>query len=346
MPDGVGARPDGPVDGPADGTVDGTDFATSAVVLTHRMDRYPQLLACLDSLARQTRPPRETVIVVDGCAEVAAALERRGGPEKVVALPVNRGLSAARNVGVAHVTSPWVAFLDDDAVAEPTWLEELIRGCRDWRSAGAGGWSAPDFSDGVTPAWFPEELLWTVGCSYEGMPRTSGLVRNVFGGCALLRRDLFELVGGFDENLGRRAVGFGGGEEADFCLRVSVADPGARFAHAPRAVIRHRVPADRSSLRYVLARCFSDGASKARIERSNGRRTLSSEQRFVLAVPRGVWRHLRAGRPLAAAVLVLGVLTVAAGYLRGRLGGSPAPVAVAPDTVAPVAVAPDIVERA
>jgi GT2 family glycosyltransferase len=290
----------------------------SVVVCTHLESRYDQLLACLSSLAQQTHRPSEVVVVVDGCEEVSARLARRSGPEAVVTLPVNRGLSTARNIGVSQVSTRWVAFLDDDAVAEPTWLEHLVRVCEERGTAGASGWSEPVFPAGVTPRWFPEELLWTVGCSYRGLPTRTGLVRNVFGGCALLLRELFDVVGGFDATLGRQATGFGGGEEADFCLRASAADQSATFAHVPDAVIRHRVPGERARVRYVLARCHSDGASKGRIARSS-RSALGSERAFVTSVPAGALRHLRAGRPDAAAVLLLGVAAAAAGYLRARV---------------------------
>lgn len=316
---------DGGVDPPsntAQGDRPPPDVDASAVVCTHQVSRYDQLLACLDSLSRQTHRLREVVVVVDGCEEVATRLRQRAGPETVVSLPTNRGLSGARNVGVSRVSTPWVAFLDDDAVAEPIWLEQLVHACREWGTVGAGGWSAPLYRAGTTPSWFPEELLWTVGCSYQGMPTHTGLVRNVFGGCALLRRDLFDLVGGFDETLGRMATGFGGGEEADFCLRVAAADPSAAFAHVPGSVIHHRVPAERCRVRYLLARCYSDGVSKGRIGRGSSG-TLGSERAFVKAVPRGVLRHLRAGRPLAAVVLLVGVATATAGYLRCRVAARP-----------------------
>jgi len=298
------------------GTLDVT-----AVVCTHQMLRYPQLLACLESLHAQTRPPQEIIVVVDGCPEVAEALTGRGGPETVVALPENVGLSAARNAGVQRVSTEWVAFLDDDAIAEETWLERLQAACREMGTVGAGGWSAPLF-DGSEPSWLPPELLWTVGCSYRGMPSVRTLIRNVFGGCALLRRDLFDLVGGFDVDLGRRGTGTDGGEEAEFCLRVTAADPAARFAHVPDAVIRHRVGEERARPRYVLARCYSDGKSKGVIARSRGLRALGAESSFLLrVVPSGIVACLRTGRVSTAAALLAGVAAASLGYLQSRVTG-------------------------
>lgn len=292
----------------------------SVVIATHLVERYDQLLAALDSVHAQSLPPREVIVVVDGCAEVGRRLTERAGPEQVLVLPTNRGLSAVRNAGVARARGRWVAFLDDDAVAERDWLARLLAGCHEAGGAGAGGASRPDFAGGRSPRWFPEELYWTVGCSYRGLPERTTQVRNVFGGCALLRRDLFELTGGFDEQLGRHGGDAAGGEEADFCLRASAADPSVTFLHVPDAVILHRVPAERATPGYVWTRCHHDGRAKARIARAG--RALASEQQFLLTVPAAVLRHLRAGRPAAAVVLVLGVAAAAVGYLQGRLSRS------------------------
>ena len=92
--------------------------------------------------------------------------------------------------------------------------------------AGVGGTSLPAW-EGMKPGWFPEELLWAVGCTYKGMPSTQSEVRNVFGGSACFRRDIFNQFGGFNTNLGRTAVGLAGCEETELCLRIAQPVPRA-----------------------------------------------------------------------------------------------------------------------
>jgi glucosyl-dolichyl phosphate glucuronosyltransferase len=284
------------------------------VVCTYQLARWEMLTACLQSLQEQTLRPRRVIVVVDGCAELAEALERRGGPEELVVLERNSGLSAARNAGVNQVKGRWVAFLDDDAVADPCWLERLAE-ARDATSAlAAGGWSVPEFQAG-TPRWFPEELLWTVGGSYAGLPTRRAIVRNVFGGCALFSTEVLRRLGGFDVTLGRKGDGSEGGEEAEFCVRAAQQDPTARFVHEPTAVIRHHVPASRARPRYVLGRCLEEGRSKGRVARLRGVRSLTSESSFVAGLPLAAVRHLVSGRPTAALMLLLGVLAAATGYV-------------------------------
>jgi O-antigen/teichoic acid export membrane protein/glycosyltransferase involved in cell wall biosynthesis len=298
----------------------------SVVVCTYDIERLDQLLACLDSLRAQTMRPREVIVVVDGTDEVAEALHLRAGPETLHVLPVNSGLSAARNAGVDLVVTRWVAFLDDDAVAEPSWLQRMVDAAEDLSAAGASGRSLPAF-DGPEPDWFPPEMLWTVGCSYLGLPTERSLARNVFGGCAVLRTDLFRRVGGYDVTLGRRGSGVEGGEEADFSLRVAKLDATTRFVLVPEAVIRHRVGVSRLSSSYVFGRCYSDGRTKSILARRLGTGALSTEKAYLARiVPLGVLRAMIRGRWRSAYVLIGGMASAACGYVAGRMAKLPHPV--------------------
>ncbi|MBV8985182.1 MAG: glycosyltransferase family 2 protein [Acidimicrobiia bacterium] len=267
----------------------------SVVVCTHLMERKTELEECLASLQQQRRPPKEVIVVVDGNPTLLEHLRARAGPEVVLSTPAPSGLSRARNVGIAHTRATLVAFLDDDAVADPLWLDRLMKVMADPSVAGTSGLSLPLWS-GQRPRWFPKELLWTVGCSYAGMPTERAAVRNVFGGCACVRRDLFEALGGFAPELGRNGAGLISCEETEFCMRVLEAHPDVTFVHEPSAVIYHRVPPNRQRLRYVLRRCVSEGQSKAlvRYRTKLPVRPLGPERRYLIrTVPLGVLRHLR-----------------------------------------------------
>lgn len=322
----------------------------AVIVCVYDMARLREIDLCLASLRRQTLAPAEVVVVVDGCEPLAVELMARYRDITLIPLPTNQGLSAARNAGLAHVRTPWVAFLDDDAYAEPDWLAQLAEAHAETGAVGVGGWVEPLFVEG-RPRWFPSELLWTVGCSHAGLPTERTVVRNVFGGCALMATDALKNHGGYDESVGRKGDDARGGEEADLCLRIREAVPDAQFILEPSAVIHHHVPAARSRVGYVLKRCHADGKAKAGMARRLGADALSSETAFVKDfVPRVANLVLRA-RVAAAFVLLLGMTVAAAGFTMGlltaRLRPGKAPrygvarttsAADGPSTVAPATV--------
>jgi glucosyl-dolichyl phosphate glucuronosyltransferase len=263
----------------------------SAVVCTHRIERWPWLLECLASLERQTLQPLEIIVVVDGKPEIRELLRQRSGPTITLSTLRPSGLSAARNLGLTRASGTYVAFLDDDAVADASWLETLRAVLEDDTVAGAGGRSVPNW-EGKQPPWIPDELLWALGCSYRGMPTTRSEVRNVYGGSACFRRDIFTRFGGFDVNLGRTAAGLAGCEETELCLRVQSRSQGLRFVYEPRAVIHHQVPVDRQKIGYLLSRCAGEGRSKAILRAINGGRSnhpLAREATYLFrTVPNGM----------------------------------------------------------
>lgn len=266
----------------------------SAVICTHRLDRWRWLLECLDSIEQQTLQPLEVIVVVDGNPELRKQLDERGGPEMALSTPQPSGLSAARNLGIAHASGTFVAFLDDDTVIEESWLKTLRAVLEDEVVAGVGGVSRPRW-EGERPKWLPEELLWTLGCSYRGMPVKQEYVRNVYGGSACFRRDVFTRLGGFNPSLGRTAVGLAGCEETELCLRVRGHSPNTRFVHDPAAVMYHRVPRSRQKVSYVLSRCVGEGRSKAILRTLTGGtgHPLGSEAKYLMrTVPSGIAAHL------------------------------------------------------
>ena len=153
-----------------------------------------------------------------------------------------------------HRPGDVVAFLDDDAVAEPGWLAALAERLRDPDVDGVGGLTRPLWATGARPRWFPEEFDWAVGCTYRGMPTRTRPIRNVMGGNAAFRREVVGEVGGFSTAIGRNVQGRKarplGCEETEFCIRLTQRRPGAVLMFEPGAVIGHKVPGRPGRLAY------------------------------------------------------------------------------------------------
>jgi glucosyl-dolichyl phosphate glucuronosyltransferase len=293
--------------------------SASVVVCSYTEDRWDDLRAAVDSLARQTVLPHEIVVVVDHNDVLLDRAERAFAAAVVVPNKEGRGLSGARNTGVAQATGDVVAFLDDDAAAASTWLETMLAAYADPRVVGVGTTVAAQWPAG-RPGWFPPEFDWVVGCSYVGLPERTGPVRNPIGAAMSFRRSVFDHVGGFSAELGRVGTLPLGCEETEFCIRIRQAQPEAVILFEPSATVRHRVGAGRTTVAYFLRRCFAEGVSKATVGSRVGRDdALSTERVYVRRVlPRAVRRGLTSPREgWRAASVVLGLTVTSAGYLRG-----------------------------
>ncbi|MEU1118604.1 glycosyltransferase family 2 protein [Streptomyces sp. NPDC005879] len=303
----------------------------SVVVCVYTEDRWADIRAAVASVRAQSLTALETLLVVDHNAALQDRLTREYRETEGVRVLANagpRGLSAGRNTGIAACRGEFVAFLDDDAVAERDWLRHLAEGFEDPRVLAVGGRTLPAWDCGRRPGWFPEEFDWVVGCTYRGLPPGRVRVRNVLGGNAAFRRTAFDAAGGFATGIGRdggrRPLGC---EETEFCIRLTRARPDAVLLIDDRAVIHHRVPAARQRFRYFRTRTYAEGLSKALVARSVGAaRGLASERRYTTRVlPAGVGRGLRdavLGRPGGAGragAIVAGVLSASGGYALGSL---------------------------
>lgn len=296
----------------------------AVVVCAFSSARLEQTVACVGSVLSQEPPPAQVIIVVDHNDDLRADLRSRLPDEvEIVANPEARGLSSARNAAIARSRSEYIVFIDDDAVAHEHWLARLLSAFDDPSVIGAGGHARPLWAE-PPPAWFPPEFLWVVGCSYTGLPE-SGPVRNPLGCNMAFRAEVFRTVGMFNPAIGRLGSLPLGCEETEFCLRASRAAPDARIALISGAEIDHHVPAARTTVSYLLRRCYFEGISKALVRGLGDRRSLDTERTYLRkALParlkasfrRAVAGHVREGLGLVGA-LVGSVGAAAAGYVVG-----------------------------
>ncbi|HLM65794.1 MAG TPA: glycosyltransferase family 2 protein [Acidimicrobiales bacterium] len=305
----------------------------SVVVCAYTEQRWDDLSAAIASVRAQTRPAHELIVVVDHNDRLLARVRRAFPDVSAVENGERRGLSGARNTGTALATGDVVAFLDDDAAAEPDWLDRLLAPYSDERVIGVGGTVEPVWS-GPRPRSFPDEFMWVVGCSYRGLPVDTSPVRNLIGANMSYRRRALEELGGFHGALGRVGTTPMGCEETELCVRAAHRWPDSVVVYEPRAMVRHRVPRSRARWSYFRARCYGEGLSKAEVVRLAGSVLgLASERSYTFrTLPRGVVREVTgavtARDPagvLRATGIALGLLYTSAGYVAGgglRRGGA------------------------
>lgn len=297
----------------------------SVIICAYTMDRWEDLKAAVGSVHEQTRPPGELIVVIDHSPRLAASSRDTFSGVTVLDNGHEPGLSGARNTGVEAATGQIVAFLDDDAVASPRWLERLVTCYADPSVLGAGGRIEPSWENG-RPGWFPEEFDWVIGCTYRGLDEKQN-VRNMIGANMSFRRSALVEAGGFRTGLGRTSDQPLGCEETDACIRIAQRNPGGVFVSEPSALVSHRVPATRERWKYFRARCYAEGLSKATLTGSVGSRDgLASERRHAfVTLPIGAVRAFWSGvsgrdrSGIGRAMAIVGGLAVTtAGYAVGK----------------------------
>jgi hypothetical protein len=204
-----------------------------AVVLTcYNLGRY--LDEAVDSVLAQTFRDFELVIVDDGSdePETVRLLESYARPRTRIVHSPNRGLSAARNLGIRETTGEYICALDADDILEPTYLEKSIRVLdEDPTVAFVSHWLRA-FGD-ETWEWRPDR------CDMVSL-----LDRNMVNSAALIRREVVSAVGGFDETLTR---GF-----EDWAFWLEVVSRGYRGAIIPEVLFHYRRRPDSMSRRMMV----------------------------------------------------------------------------------------------
>jgi glycosyltransferase involved in cell wall biosynthesis len=303
-----------------------SSLSISVVICVYTEDRWDQICAAVDSVRAQSVPCAELILCVDYNESLYGRLMDSQPGAIVIRNEDAKGLSGGRNTAIAAAKGEIVAFLDDDAIAEPDWLKYFAEHFADPEITGVGGLTLPDWQT-ERPRWMPEEFYWVVGANYRGLPPSGVPVRNLFGGNMSLRREAFDLVPeGFDTGIGRgedkRPLGC---EETELCIRLRERKPDVKLIMEHRAKIRHYVSDARCRFKYFVSRCYAEGLSKARVSASVGSDAgLSTERSYVtrvlpLGVARGIADALRGdlsglGR---AGAIVAGLSATSLGYAAG-----------------------------
>lgn len=231
-------------------------------VIVPTYNRPEELAACLGSIACQTRPPEELLVVDDGDLDDMPHREllKKKNIRCVLLKKKEKGLTRSRNLGVQHASGEVIFFFDDDVVLEPDYLErmeKLYEAKADSNLGGIGGVDlntpkpspmtyieylynvffliSPPRSGRLTPAGFSEQLP-----PERVFPDRSVRQVKILGGCLFsFHRKVFDHFA-FAEDYPHP---YCQGEDKDFCLRVSqkfslYINPDAKLYHNQSPVMR------------------------------------------------------------------------------------------------------------
>ena len=228
---------------------------------------------CIRSLNTQSEPPSEIIVVLDTREEkdlFTRYLENSSQIPLTIVYSGKKGLAAARNKGIETSRGEIIAFIDDDALADNQWLGEIRKTFESSQTAGVvGGPVSPIFEGhGID-----EKFYWIIGCTSTSPPSDRPI------GCNMaFRRDIFQKIGSFDENLGRIQKKLAIGEETELFLRINQRLPGYSILLNHHAKVFHKTPPHRLTIRYFIKRAYEEGFSKARIRKEH---RLRQEEKFL-----------------------------------------------------------------
>lgn len=219
--------------------------SSAICVVVVNLNRREMLRECLTSLEAQQEVDFEVVVVDNGSTDGSADLVLKEFVQtgrlkcQLIANSENRGFCEANNQGIAGSRSPFVALLNNDAIAEPEWLASLLSVFQDRPAVGMAASKILVYEnrrkiDKVGHLIYPdgqnrgrgsgeidqgqynqiEEVAWPDGCA------------------AMYRREMLDMIGGFDEDF------FAYADDADLGLRGRIAGWGCLYV--PGAVVYHR----------------------------------------------------------------------------------------------------------
>ncbi len=291
----------------------------TVIICAYTEARWDRLREAVASIEAQTLHATQTILCIDHNARLAERCRRYWGDRSLGLTVIENHypgrLGSARNSGMECAHGDVVAFLDDDAAAQPDWLERLAEIYARNPSIHAVGCAPLPVFETQRPAWFPFEFDWIFGCAYRGLPTQRAPVGRLIGAAMSVRRASVLAVGGFhsddhdDMDLTHRIIHEYGAESVLYDSTITVS---------------HFVTAQRVTWSYFWRRCFVVNRGKVLAFADMGAAAdRGAEIGFVLrlvfiAVP-GYLVSSQERAPRRAFSALVGVLAAAAGHVAGTL---------------------------
>jgi glycosyltransferase involved in cell wall biosynthesis len=214
-------------------------------VVVPTYNREATLARAMESVLQQRGDDFELIVVDDGSTDTTGAVINGFGDRVRSLLQANRGVSAARNAGVAATSAPWIIFLDSDDELSPDALARYGEAGERARLVVAGSTRlSPDTARQETVLPDREAIL---------TKRFTPLLAGAFA----IRRDLFAHVGGYDE-----AFAYAENTELAWRLRAELSDRDAiEVIREPLVVVHHRAVRGHAQSRYDAAKLILERRS-------------------------------------------------------------------------------------
>lgn len=208
----------------------------------------------------------------------------------------SQGLSHARNHGIAAAMGDILLFTDDDVLPEPDWMEVTLAGLEKYRADACGGYIAPIWET-PPPGWLTERFYGFLAVRTERSDDydITSPAQAPYGANMGFRREVFQKVGGFDTNRGRKGKVLASGEDGELFERILTMNLKAVFLGQSR--VHHKVEGFRLTKRYFRRWRFQTSRNIAQSKGMTGEHRflnipLYLFPQFLRAVMRMLWGHI------------------------------------------------------
>lgn len=220
--------------------------AINATVIIPTYNRYDLVYTAIDCVLNQSFSGRYEVIVVDNAdpSEKGEALKAHFADHAVVSVihQPRRGLSAARNAGIAAANGDYILFTDDDCRVDREWIKAILAAFKSDPMIDAVGGKVILQSDQPMPPWIDDLLCGFLSALDWGDVGHATADHEYLVGCNLaFRKSVLTGYGGFDENLGRNGKDLVLLSNEETKLLRSVRTCGRQVFYQPHAKVNHLV---------------------------------------------------------------------------------------------------------
>ncbi len=201
-------------------------------------NKLDYLKQCIENAVKNTDYPNYEIVILDNASTEAGTKEYLSSlPHKTITSPVNLGFAKGNNEAVKHATGGYLLLLNNDTIPKHDWLALMIELMLNNPKCGIVG----------SKLLYPDGTIQHIGVYLDYKGRRKHYFKRyppdipeamevreceaVTGACLLIKKSLFEKVGGFDERY------IQGVEDIDLCFKVR--DAGYNILFCPQSVLIH-----------------------------------------------------------------------------------------------------------
>jgi glycosyltransferase involved in cell wall biosynthesis len=250
----------------------------SVILCTYnRADSLRATLICLSQLVIPRSIPWELIVVDNNSSDHTKDIVE-GMKPMIPSLSYEfesrQGLSNARNHGLSVARGDIILFTDDDVCPDPDWAATLVDHIDRTGCDAAGGFVAPAWET-PPPTWFTERFYGYLAVHTSDRnveTEVTDVQQAPYGANMAFRKSVFNKLGFFDSDLGRKGNVLAGGEEWDMFERMF--NNGMRVMFFPDSRVHHRIESARLTKRYLYRWRYQDSRTIAENQGAPGKRRL------------------------------------------------------------------------